>query len=95
MGMGVRLPGLANLFNRTITARVPKNNLEPINLNVDDKNCEALKAWQDRYLNSNDTHKDSIYFPIGFTVAVNWEDGEPWPHVVIAQGNNTDHNGWG
>ena len=33
-------------------------NMEPININNDDTQYEALKACQDKYVKHSDTHKD-------------------------------------
>ena len=68
-------------------------NRKPININNDDAQYEALKAHQDEYIKDNDTHKDSLSFPIWSTVAVQHEDGGPWVHRVIEKANNTNHNG--
>ena len=49
MPKGARLPSPATLlFYRPIRALLPISNRKQININVDDENCEALKAWQDR-----------------------------------------------
>ena len=49
-------------------------NREPININVDDKHYEALIAHKDNYIKNSVTHKDSLSFPIGCTVAMQQGD---------------------
>ena len=61
-------------------------NREPININAGDEQ-------QDKYIKGNDTHKDSLSFPIGSIEAMKREDGGSWKHCIIAEANNTDHNG--
>ena len=91
--IGTRLPSPATrLFNRPIRALLPQKNKEPINLNADDKQYEALKAYQDKYLKATDTCKDSFPFPIGPTVSVQHKDGRPWTHGVVEEANDTDHH---
>ena len=53
-----------------------------------------LKACQDKYFKVNDTHKDSLSFPIGSTVTVQYKDSEPWIHCIAEETNSTDHNRW-
>ena len=70
------LPSLAMLlFNRPIRGLLPEMNREPIKINNDDAQYEALKAHQHKDVKNNDTHKDSLSFPIGSTIAVQHEDG--------------------
>ena len=37
--------------------------------------------------------KNTHFFPIGSTVAVQCEDGGPWLHCVIKEANNSGHSG--
>ena len=95
MPMGTWLPSSAkHLFNRPIRALLPQINREPININVDEESHDALKAQQDKDLKGNGTCKDTLSFPVGSTVTVQWEDGVPWMHGVFVDANGTDHNGW-
>ena len=55
-------------------------NRESININHDDAQSDVLKAHQDKYVKGNNTHKDSLSFPLGSTVAMKHEDGGPWMH---------------
>ena len=49
--------------------REPKNN-------NDDTQYEALKACQNKCVKNNDIQKDpSVFFSLGSTVVVQWEDG--------------------
>ena len=48
---------------------LPHINRNPININTDDENHEALNAQQGKYLNGNDTCKDPLSFPVQSTVA--------------------------
>ena len=68
-------------------------NRKHMNINNDDAQYEALKAYQDKYIKDNYIHKDSLSFHIGFTAAMQHEDGEPWIHRVIEEANNSDHGG--
>ena len=63
-------------------------NRELININDDDAHYEALKTIMD-----NDTCKNSLSFPIGSTVSIQYENGGPWMHRIIKQLDNNDHNG--
>ena len=74
MATGVHRPSTL-IFNRPIRDLLPQMNRQPININADDECHEALKACLYKYHEGNDTHKDSISFPIGSTVAVQHEDG--------------------
>ena len=67
--------------------------MEPININADDEDYEALKAHQDKYLKGSDIQNDSLSFPIGSTVVIQGEDGGPWIYCIIVETNNIDHNG--
>ena len=51
------------------------------------------KACHDKYVNDNNTFKDSVSFPLVSTVAVQHEDGGPWMHAVIEEANKSDHCG--
>ena len=44
-------------------------------------------------MRDNDTHKDSLFFPIGPAITIQHEDGGPWMHGVIKEAINSDHNG--
>ena len=82
--IGLGLPSTAILlFNRPIRGLLPQINREPININSKDAQYEALKAHQSKYIKENDTHKDSLSFPIGSTVTIQHEDGGPQMHRVI------------
>ena len=48
---------------------------------------------QDKYFRGNDTCNDSIYFPVGFTVAMKREEGGLWTNRMIVKGGNADHKG--
>ena len=71
---------------------LPRISREPININKDNGQNEAPKTHHDKYINNNDTQKDSFSSPVGLTVAIQHEDGEPWMHKVIEKVNNSDHN---
>ena len=58
-------------------------NWEPININNNNAQHEALKAHQDKYVKDDDTCKDVLSFPMGSTVAMQDEDGRPWMHGVL------------
>ena len=95
MPMHVGLPCPATLlFNIPTKDMLPLINRDPININVVDVNYEALKAWQDKYLKDNDTHKDSLSFHIESIVTVLWEDDGPWMHGATVETNSTYHNGY-
>ena len=47
---------------------------------------------QEEYLKNNDIQRDSAYFPIVSTVAIQRDDGALCMHVVIVKSNSTDHN---
>ena len=64
-------------------------NREPININNDYVQYEALKACQDKYAKNNDT-QESLSFPTGFTATMQYEDGGPWG---IKEANSSDHKG--
>ena len=84
--IGPGLPVPATLFfNQPIRALLPQINREPININTEGEHYEALKAHQDKYLKGSDTHKDSLSFPIGSTVTLQWEDGGPWMYGLISE----------
>ena len=51
-------------------------NREPRNINNDDTQYEAPEACQRKYSKDNDTHKDSLSFPIRSTAATQHEDGD-------------------
>ena len=51
------------------------------------------KAHQWKDIVNNDIHKGLLSFPIGFTVIIKCEDGEPWKHGVIKEANKSDHTG--
>ena len=42
---------------------------------------KALKAQQDKYVKNSNTCKDSLSFPMGSTVAVQYKEGGPWTHL--------------
>ena len=67
-------------------------NREPINFKTDDENYEALKSWQDKYIKGNNTHKGSISFHVGSTVAMQGEDGGSWMHGMVVEGTSIDQN---
>ena len=90
VGAGLHSPAML-LFNRPIRGILPKMNRGPININNDGTQYKALKSCQDKYVNGNDICKDSLSFPIGSTVSLQCEDGEPWMNGVIEEPNNSDH----
>ena len=53
-----------------------------------------IKACQDKSIKCCDTFKDLLSFPIGSTVALQWEDSGPQMHEVITEASSTDLNGW-
>ena len=65
------------LFNRTIGGLLTQMNKDPMIINNDEHQYEALKAHQDKYIKENDTSKDSLSFPVASTVAMQHEDGGP------------------
>ena len=67
--------------------------MEPISFNADNKHYEALKTSQDKYTKGNDTHKDSLSFPVGTRVAIQCEDCGPWTHGTVEKANGTDQQG--
>ena len=75
IGAGLHSP-LTLLFNKPVRGLLPHMNREPINISNNDVQYQALKARQDKYIKNNDTCKDSLYFPIGSTVAMQDEDGD-------------------
>ena len=88
IGTGLHCP-VTLLFSRSI--RIPRINKDQINFNADDEHCEALMTCQDKYIQGNDTNKDSFSLPIGLTVVVQCEDGGPWTHGIVKETNGTDH----
>ena len=93
--IGVGLPSLSTLlFNRPIRDPLPQVNRKPTSVNADIEYYEALKAYHDKYLKGSDTQEDSHYFPLGSTLAVQYEDGGLWMHGVTEEASNTDHNRW-
>ena len=52
-------------------------NRKPISIKNDDAQYKTLKAYQVKYVKNNDTCKDSLSIPVGFTVAFHHEDGGP------------------
>ena len=91
IGTGISIPTML-LFNGPIRVLLPQISREPININKDNKYYEALKSRQETYIKNNDTCKNSI-FSTGSTVAVHREDGGPWMHEMIIEGNSNDHHG--
>ena len=89
--------GLSNsttlLFNSPIKAQLLQIKREPINFNADDEKYMALKLQQDRYVMDNDTCRYSVSFPIGSRAAMQREDGGPWIHGVMVEGNSVECNG--
>ena len=81
------------LFNRPIRALLPQLGRKPINVNNNEEYNEALKARQEEYIKNNDAHKDSIFCCAGSIVVVLREDGDPWTHTVIIEGNGEEHQG--
>ena len=71
----------------------PLMNGEPISINNDDAQYEAIKTHQHKYVKDSDTHKELLSFPIGSTVAMQHEYGGPWTHRIIKEANNSEHNG--
>ena len=60
--IGTGLPSPTTLpFNRPIRGMLPQIHREPINVNNDDVQYEALKAHQNKYVNNDDTHKDPSF----------------------------------
>ena len=64
--------------------------MESISINNDDNQYKVLKVNQDKYLKNNDTHKNSLSFPME---SVQCEDGGLWRHVVIKEANSSDYGG--
>ena len=81
------------LFNAPAWVLSPQMNMDSINVNNNEALYEAFKACQDKYVMDNDTHKDSLYFPVGSTVVLQCEGGRPWTHWVIKKANNSHHYG--
>ena len=79
------------LFNMPIRVVMPQIGREPIDINKNDENYEALKSKQETYIKNNDTHKDSTFFSAGSIVAAHREDGGLWTHAVIIKGNSNGH----
>ena len=93
MLIGVGLPSpVTLLFNSPIRGLLPQMNRELININNDATQFEGHKACQGEYVKNIYTHKDSLYFPIGSTVAVPQKDGAPWIHGIIKETNNSDYS---
>ena len=79
------------MFNRPIRALLLQIGRDPININNDDEYYKALKPRQEAYTMNNNAHKDSTFFSVGSTVVVQMEDGGPWMHSVIVDGNGKHH----
>ena len=67
-------------------------NREPININNDDGHYKALKICHNKYIKDSDTHKASLSFPVGSTVATQYKADGPWIHGVTTEANSSDHN---
>ena len=65
-------------FIRPMKGLLPQMIGEPIIVNNDDAQYEAIKVCQRKYIKNIDT-----VFAVGSTVAVQWEDGGPWMHRFI------------
>ena len=59
-------PGLPSpvtpMFNRPIRPLLPQTNREPININADKENNQALKTGQDKYLKENEIARTCFLF---------------------------------
>ena len=70
-----RVPGPATmLFNRPIQDPLHQMNRAPTNVNKNNAQYEALKAHQNKYVKNNDTHTDTLSFPIQYTATLQYED---------------------
>ena len=88
--VGTGLHSLAvMLFNRPIHGFLPQMKREPIGIDNDDVQYQALEACQNKYNQHDDTCKNPI-FSTGFTVAVQWED---WGHGHTVEPNRSDQRG--
>ena len=86
--VGACLPSPAMmLFNRTIRALLLQIGRQQTNTNNDYEFYEALQSRQEAYIKNNDTCND------GSIVGVQMEDGGPWTHSMISEGNSEDDHG--
>ena len=69
IGAGLSSPATL-LFNRPIGDPLFKMNREPLNIDNNDAQYEALKAHYDKYIKGTDTNKDSLSFHVWSTVAM-------------------------
>ena len=91
--IGARLPSHATLLSaRPIGAMLSQINREPINLNADDEYYNALKICQDKSLRTV-ILTYSFSFPLRSTLAVKYEDGDPWMNSNVEEMNGTDNQG--
>ena len=42
-------------------------------------------------LRINNSHRHSTFFSAGSTVVIQREDGDPWMHDIMIEGNSDDH----
>ena len=93
MPIGSGLPSPATLlFNTAVRDLLSHMHREPIYINNDDIQYEALKALQSIYIKGSNTFKDSPSFPIGSIVVEQHDNDGPWTYRVIKE-VNSDYNG--
>ena len=90
LGTGLTSPATL-LFNWPIRGLLPLINKEPININNDNVQYEALKVHQGKYVKNTDTCKDLLSFPIGSMVADQHKEGGQWIHGFIKEANKSGH----
>ena len=81
------------MFNRPIQGLLPQINREPINVDNNNAQYEALDPCQSKCSKNNDTQNAPSVFSTGSTVVGKWEDGGLWVHSIIVEPNGSDHRG--
>ena len=89
--LGHAVLSLATLmFNRPVCCIMPVIDCKPLVEDCDDNHhAKIIETTK----NNNDTAVTFSCIPIGSAVAVQWEDGGPWPHGTVGGiGNHNYHN---
>ena len=72
---------------------MPVLDRKTVSVDNDDEHHKKLMNWQGKNNPNDDTSQVFISIPIGSTVAVQWEDGEPWTHgTIVGMGNHNHHS---
>ena len=67
--------------------------MPPVGIDKDKEHYEALVKRQTKDYQNHGTPRNYVSFPIGSTVAVQCEDGEPWTHgTVEGKGDHNHHD---